>query len=352
MATNGDIILYQTPEGETSIEVHLNNETVWLTQAQQAELFQKDVRTINEHIQNIYDEGELVRESTIRKFRIVRNEGTRQVARDVEHYNLDVIISVGYRVKSHRGVQFRVWATQTLREYIVKGFVIDDDRLSGKQANYFDELVERVRKIRTSEANFYAKVREIFATSIDYDRNSEYSKTFYATVQNKFHYAITGLTAAETIVKRVDGTKPKMGVVTTKGDEPTRQEAEIAKNYLEEIELKRLQLLVDQFLSFAELRSVEQQPMYMRDWIKRLDDFIVFNDKKVLRNAGSVSNERMKKVVSQEFEIHARQLLESGIGTEGFTTEGFTKDDMEKALRKVSRPSQPRRGKAKPTTSE
>jgi hypothetical protein len=226
-----------------------------------------------------------------------------------------MIISVGYRVNSHRGVQFRIWATKTLREYIVKGFVIDDDRLSGKQGNYFEELVERVRKIRTSESNFYEKVKAIFSTSIDYQRGADDAKLFYATVQNKFHYAITGYTAAELIVKRVDAGKQDMGLVHRKSPQVTRQEAEVAKNYLEELELRRLELLVEQFLSFAELQSVEQRPMYMRDWIRKLDEFIRFNEKDVLTNAGTVSHDEMRQKVKSElkrFNVKGKlpQLLE------------------------------------------
>jgi hypothetical protein len=265
------IILYRTEDGKTQVQVVLQDETVWLTQAQMAELFQKDVRTINEHIQNIYQEGELEKAPTIRKFRIVQTEGKRKVTRDVDAYNLDVIISVGYRVKSHRGTQFRIWATQRLREYIVKGFVMDDERLEKRATNYFDELIERVRRIRTSERNFYEKVRDVFATSIDYDPKTDYAKQFYAVVQNKFHYAIHGHTAAELIAKRIDSTKEHMGLTNWSGKIITASDAKIAKNYLGELELKRLELLVEQFLSFAELRSVERIPMYMSDWLKKLD---------------------------------------------------------------------------------
>lgn len=306
MSKDSAIILYQSEDGATNLEVHLDGETVWLTQVQMAELFQKATSTINEHIKNIYKSGELQEDQTMRKF------GNSEFSKPTNYYNLDMIISVGYRVNSHRGVQFRIWATKTLREYIIKGFVIDDDRLSGNQPNYFDELVERVRRIRTSEANLYEKVKAIFATSIDYQTGTDDAKTFYATVQNKFHYAITGLTAAEMIVQRVSASKPKMGLVHTKSDKPTRQEAEVAKNYMEELELKRLELLVEQFLSFAELQSIEKRPMYMADWRRKLDDFIRLNDKEVLTHSGKVSHETMKKKVTSELQAFNSKQLGGG----------------------------------------
>jgi len=265
-----------------------------------AELFQKDVRTISEHIRNIYQEGELERDPTIRNFRIVQTEGKRTVRRDVDFYNLDVIISVGYRVKSHRGTQFRIWATQRLREYIVKGFVMDDRRLAGGISNYFDELVERVRRIRASERNFYQKVRDVFVTSIDYDPKTDYAQQFYATVQNKFHYAIHGSTAAELIAKRINSSKQFMGLTAWSGEIITAKDAKIAKNYLGELELKRLELLVEQFLSFAELRSVEKIPMYMSDWLKKLDEFLILNEKEILKHAGKVSHKEMEAKVREE----------------------------------------------------
>jgi hypothetical protein len=326
MSSNGEILLYQSDDGEIDIEVHLNDGTVWLSQAQMAELFQVERSVVTKHINNVIKSGELEKEGNVQKMHIA------QSTKPVNFYNLDMIISVGYRVNSHRGVQFRIWATKTLGEYVVKGFVIDDDRLSGKKTNYFDELIERVRRIRTSEANFYEKVKAIFATSIDYQTGTDDAKLFYATVQNKFHYAITGFTAAEMIVNRVNAYKPKMGLVHTKGDQPTQKEAGIAKNYLEEIELKRLELLVEQFLSFAELQSIEKRPMYMADWKRKLDDFIQFNDKNVLTNAGKVSHQSMKQTVAEEFEIYARKLLEAGDET-GETT----KKDFKKALRKTNR---------------
>ena len=289
------IILYQSETGQPAIQVQLKDETVWLTQAQMSELFQTERSVITKHIGLVFKSGELIEESNVQKMHIADSD------KPVQLYSLDVILSVGYRVNSHRGVQFRIWATKTLREYVVKGFAIDDARLSGQQGNYFDELLERVRRIRTSEQNFYMKVRAVFATSIDYATDSKAANTFFATVQNKFHYAITGFTAAELITTRVSSKKPNMGLVHKKGPQITREEAEVAKNYLEELEIKRLELLVEQFLSFAELQSVEKRPMYMADWTRKLDDFIRLNDKQVLTTSGSVSREAMQEAVDQEF---------------------------------------------------
>ena len=308
---NNQIIIYNAVDGQTKIEVKLTDETVWLSQKQMAELFDKDIRTINEHIGNVYEEAELSQNSTIRKFRIVQKEGGRDVARDIEFYNLDVIISIGYRVKSHQGTQFRIWSTQKLKEYIVKGFVMDDERLSGGKVAkpYFQEWEERIRKIRTSEANFYQKVRDVFATSVDYNPKTDYAQKFFATVQNKFHFAITGLTAAEIVTSRIDSTKENLGLTNWKGEIITREQAEVAKNYLQELELKRLNLLVEQFLSFAELQSVEQRLMYMKNWIEKLDGFLTLNDKEILSDAGEVSHYEMEQKVRQELEWFNQKAL-------------------------------------------
>ncbi len=308
---NNQIIIYNTEDGETKIEVKIKDETVWLSQAQMADLFQKTVPTINEHIKNVFLEGELAENSTIRKFRIIQKEGARDVARDIDCYNLDVIISVGYRVKSHRGTQFRIWATHKLRDYIIKGFTMDDERLAeGKVAKtYFEEWEERIRKIRTSEANFYQKVRDVFATSADYNPKTDHAKQFFAMVQNKFHFAITGLTAAEIVNSRVDNQKENLGLTNWKGEIITSEQARIAKNYLQELELKRLNLLVEQFLSFAELQSVEQRVMYMKNWIEKLDEFLVLNDKEILQNAGNVSRLEMEKKVRDQLEKYNDKML-------------------------------------------
>ncbi len=303
MAENNQILFYQTEDGETKLEVLYEGETVWLSQSDMATLFQKAQSTINEHIKNIYNEGELVEDETMRKF------GNSEFTKPTYLYNLDVIISVGYRVKSLRGTQFRIWATQKLREYVVKGFVMDDNRLANGGSNYFDELYERVRRIRTSEVNFYKKVRSIFATSIDYNRGSEEAKMFYATVQNKFHYAIHGHTAAELIMERVNSRKNNLGLTTWSGSVVNMKDAVIAKNYLEELEIKRLELLVDQFLSFAELQSVEKKPMYMKDWTRKLDDFIRLNEKDVLTTAGTVSRKDMESKVRKELEDYRERVI-------------------------------------------
>ncbi|MBI2483986.1 virulence RhuM family protein [Candidatus Uhrbacteria bacterium] len=298
---NNQIIIYNSEDGQAKLDVRLDGETVWLSQKQMANLFDKDVRTVNEHIKNIFFEGELEEDSVIRKFRITASDGKQY---EIMHYNLDVIISVGYRVSSLRGTQFRMWATQRLKEYIVKGFTMDDERLAkGNVAkSYFDELEERIRKIRTSEKNFYQKVRDVFATSADYSPKVDYAKQFFSIVQNKFHFAITGLTAAEIVVNRVDSEKKNMGLTNWKSEIITREQAEIAKNYLEELELKRLNLLVEQFLSFAELQSVEKRVMYMKDWIQKLDNFLTLNDKEILDDAGNVSRKDMELRVRSELE--------------------------------------------------
>jgi hypothetical protein len=310
---NNQIIIYKTEDGQTKIEVNVKDETVWLSQKQMAELFDKDVKTVSEHIGNVYKDAELSQDRTIRKFRIAQNEGGRKVAREIEFYNLDVIISVGYRVSSLRGTQFRIWATQKLREYIIKGFVMDDDRLAngGVAKGYFEEWEERIRKIRTSEANFYQKVRDVFATSTDYNPKADYAQRFFATVQNKFHFAITGLTAAEIVASRIDSAKENLGLTNWKGEIITRDQAEIAKNYLQELELKRLNLLVEQFLSFAELQAVEKRVMYMSNWLEKLDGFLILNDKEILDNSGSVSRQEMEIMVRTELEKYNQKLLKN-----------------------------------------
>ena len=313
MSDNSAIILYQSAENEPEIQVILQNETVWLTQAEMVTLFQRDKRTISYHIRSIFNEGELDEDSVVQYFRTTAADGKSY---NVAYYNLDVIISVGYRVRSHRGTQFRIWATKRLREYLIKGFVMDDDRLSDRQTNYFDEWVERVRRIRTSERNFYEKVRDVFATSIDYDPKTDYARIFYATVQNKFHFAIHGHTAAELISKRVDSNKPHMGLTSWRGEIVTASDAKVAKNYLQELELKRLELLVEQFLALAELRSIEKKPMYMSDWVTKLDDFLILNEKEILQHSGKVSRKDMEAKVRQELEKYRenqeRKKLSSG----------------------------------------
>ncbi len=305
---NSEIILYQTEDGTTKIEVHLVDETVWLSQAQLGELFQKTKATISEHLKNVFEEGELVESSTVRKFRTVQKEGNREVIRDIDFYNLDVIISTGYRVKSHRGTQFRIWATQRLREYIVKGFTMNDELL--KQAgggNYFDELLARIRDIRSSEKVFWRKVLDIYATSIDYDPNTEVSETFFKTVQNKMHWAAHGNTAAEVIYQRINASKPNLGLTNFRGERPTLPEAEIAKNYLNEKELTILNRMVTAYLELAELQALNQKPMYMNDWIDRLNEFLKMTGREILVHSGKITHQQAIERAKEEYEKYKQQ---------------------------------------------
>ena len=300
---NGQIILFQTQGGETKIEVRLSNETVWLTADQMAELFQRDRSTIQRHIKRIYDEGELTVDSTCAFFAQVQTEGKRQVERKIPIYNLDMIISVGYRVNSHRGVQFRQWATQVLKEYMIKGFALNDDLLKNAgQGNYFDELLARIRDIRSSEKVFYRKVLEIYALSIDYDPRTSITQQFFKTVQNKMHFAAHGHTAAEVIYDRANAENDFMGLTSWRGAMPTKHEAEIAKNYLSEEEVDMLNRIVNLYLDFAELQAKSHVPMYMKDWIQKLDDFLKLSGKELLNHAGSVSAEVAKLKANEEYD--------------------------------------------------
>lgn len=296
-----EMIMYEGADGALKIHVQVKDDSVWLTQDQMAELFVKARSTITEHIQNVFNEGELEEKSVCRNFRRTGSDGKEY---DVKYYNLDVIISVGYRVKSHRGTQFRIWATQRLREYIIKGFAMDDARLAngGVQSDYFKEWLARVRAIRASEKNLYEKVRDIFATSVDYDPRVESAKEFFATVQNKFHFAITGFTAAELVVKRIDGTDEYLGMTAWKGELPTSAEAKIAKNYMIPTELRQLYLLVEQFLSYAEFQIERRRIMHMMDWKTKLDGFLTLNEVPILERAGRVSHEEMEEKVHREMQ--------------------------------------------------
>jgi len=304
IATGSQIIIYQAEDGDTKIDVRLENETVWLTQKLMAELFQVGVNTINYHIKEIFNEDELTPEATIRKFRIVQKEGNRKVARHVDFYNLDMIISVGYRVKSHVATRFRQWATRQLREYIVKGFVLDDERLKNPDQpfDYFDELLRRIQDIRTSEKRFYQKITDIYATSVDYDPTQQISIDFFKTVQNKLHWAITGKTAAEIIHQRVDSEKPNMGLTNWRGAKVRKQDVTIAKNYLEEKELRALNNLVEQYLIFAEGQAMRRIPMYMKDWTNKLDGFLRLNDRNILDHAGKISHQMAKELAEKEYD--------------------------------------------------
>lgn len=302
----GKILFYTTEEGKLNLGVLFSGETVWLTQSQMVKLFNRDKSVISRHIKNIFAEGELDEKSVVAFFATTASDGKTY---DVAYYNLDVIISVGYRVKSLQGTQFRIWATKTLREFIIKGFVLDDERLKngvnfGK--DYFDELLERIREIRASERRFYQKITDIYAEcSIDYDKNSEVSKKFYATVQNKLHWAITGHTAAEIIKDRVNADKPHMGLTTWKNapkGKILKSDINIAKNYLTQKELSELNRVVNMYLDYAELQASRQVPMKMEDWANKLDAFLNFNDYKVLKDSGKVSKEVAKKLAEDEYE--------------------------------------------------
>ena len=305
------IILYQTEDGRTRIQCRFENDTIWLTQAQLAELFQVTVPTVNEHLKGIYIEGELTAGATIRKFRIVRSEGARQVTREIEHYSLPAILAVGYRVRSHRGTQFRQWATARLSEYLVKGFTMDDERLKnppGKgQKDYFDEQLERIRDIRSSERRFYQKVLDIYATSVDYTPNTELSQQFFATVQNKMHWAAHGQTAAEVIHARVDAARPFMGLKTTRpGGIIRKEDVSIAKNYLDSEELGTLNRIVNAYIEFAELRALQRKVMMMRDWITKLDEFLKLSEHELLDHAGRVSAEQAKMKAELEYDRYRK----------------------------------------------
>ena len=301
-----EIIIYQTEANETRIQTRLHDETVWLNRHQMAELFDRDIKTIGKHINNTFNEGELDKNSVVAKFATTAEDGKTY---QVEYYNLDVIISVGYRVKSIQGTKFRQWATKRIHEYIVKGFTMDDDRLKqeGARSRYFEELLQRIRDIRSSERNFYQKVTDIYATSIDYKKDDKLTKEFFATVQNKMHYAIHGKTAAEMINERVDAEKPFLGLTNFKGDYITVRDVGIAKNYLSEDELKQLNLIVSMYLDFAELQATNGRLMKMYDWIKKLDDFLKISEKEILTNAGKTSHEKAIEKAKNEYKKYRKE---------------------------------------------
>ena len=299
-----NIIIYQDEDGITKVSVRLVNEDIWLTQNQIAEIYKTTQQKISLHINNIYKDKELEKNSTNKEFLLVQNEGNRRVRRNIDHYNLDMIISLGYRVQSQVATRFRIWATQRLHEYIQKGFTMDDERLKQGGSRYFRELLQRIRDIRSSERNFYQQVTDIYATSIDYDPRSDLTKKFFATVQNKLHFAVHEHTAAEIIYERVDNEKPFVGMTNFKGDYVTVDDVKIAKNYLSEIELQRLNLLVSQFLDFAEFQALEQRAMTMDDWINELDNQIVQNKRKLLEGKGNISHQEAIEKAEREFEIY------------------------------------------------
>ena len=301
-------LLYQTSDGQTRLEVRLENETVWLSQNQMAELFQTSIPNVSMHIRNVFAEGELQPGAVVKEFLTTAADGKNY---QTKLYNLDVIISVGYRVKSHRGTQFRIWATQRLREYIVKGFALDDERLKrAGGGNYFDELLARIRDIRSSEKVFWRKVLDIYATSIDYDPAEEASQRFFAMVQNKMHWAVHGQTAAEVIAQRADATRPNMGLTSWSGSRPRREDTAIAKNYLNADELDTLNRIVTAYLEFAELQALNRKPMYMQNWIAKLDDFLRLGEREILAHAGRVSHQDALTTAEREYEKFRAQQAE------------------------------------------
>ncbi len=333
------IILYQTEDGRTRVQCRFEGETIWLTQALIAELFQITVPTVNEHLKDIYLDGELESAATIRKFRIVRSEGARQVTRTIEHYSLPAILAVGYRVRSHRGMQFRQWATARLTEYLVKGFAMDDERLTNPPGrgvpDYFDELLERIRDIRSSERRFYQKVLDIYATSVDYTPNVAMTQQFFATVQNKIHWATHGQTAAEVISTRADAAKPLMGLQTTRaGGIVRRDDVSVAKNYLNEDELNALNRIVSAYLEFAELQALNRKPMTMRDWITKLDEFLVLSGRELLDHCGTISAVSAKLTAELEYERY-RALIDS--------QPRLVDADFEQAAKQVQKLPRPRK---------
>ena len=301
---NSQLIIYQTENGKIKIDVRFKDETVWLTQPLMAELFQTTQQNISQHILNIYEEGELLQNRTHKKFLLVQKEGSRQVQREIDYYNLDMIISVGYRVKSAIATRFRQWATQRLREYIVKGFVLDDERLKNPDLpfDYFEELLRRIQDIRTSERRFYQKITDIYSTSVDYDPTQEISLNFFKTVQNKMHWAITGKTAAEIIYDRADSDKPNMGLTNYRGSKVRKQDVSTAKNYLTEEELLALNNLVEQYLVFAEGQAMRRTPMSMKDWIEKLNGFLSLNDRNILDHAGKISHDLAIQHAEKQYE--------------------------------------------------
>ncbi|WP_419739826.1 virulence RhuM family protein [Ruegeria sp.] len=349
----GELLLYETEDGRARVECRFLDESLWLSQALIAELYAVSVKTVNEHLANIHAEGELAPEATIRKFRIVRQEGTRQVARTIEHYNLDAILAVGYRVRSGRGVQFRRWATERLREYLVKGFTMDDERLKNTPADmtgipdYFDELLERIRDIRASEARVYLRVREIFALAADYRSDAKDSATFFKIMQNKLHFAVTGKTAAELIHSRANRKQPAMGLTTYKGADVRKADVVIAKNYLNHQEISDLNRIVTMWLDYAEDQSARRKQIFMGDWEEKLNSFLSFNDRDLLPDAGKVSHRAAKRHAEVEYDAYAterRRLKEA----QGLDASLRALQDTAKALDAKPRQARGRIGKDGP----
>lgn len=340
--SNSHFLIYEAEDGAIRIDVRFENETVWLTQQLMADLFQTTQQNVSLHLKNIYEEGELEVQATHKDFLSVRQEGSREVQRKLDFYNLDAIISVGYRVKSRTATRFRIWATQRLREFIVKGFVLDDERLKNPDLpfDYFDELLRRIQDIRTSERRFYQKITDIYATSIDYDPTLPESITFFQTVQNKMHWAITGQTAAEIIHSRVNSTKPNMGLTNWRGAKVRKEDVAIAKNYLSESELAALNNLVEQYLVFAEGQAMRRVAMHMADWITKLHGFLTINDRDILTHAGKISHQMAKDLADAEYESFNRSRIQQSDAEGG---------DFDAAVKKLPLPQKNRKPK-RPTT--
>ncbi|MDD4590669.1 MAG: virulence RhuM family protein [Parabacteroides sp.] len=308
----GELLIYQTEDGSTKIDVFFQDDTIWLNQKQISQLYQKGVNTINEHIKHIFEDDELEEKATIRKFRIVQMEGSREVARDVEYYNLNMILAIGYRVRSHVGNQFRRWASEILTEYMKKGFAMNDERLKNPKkygADYFDELLERIRDIRASEKRFYQKIKDIYTLSVDYDPNTNLTKGFFASVQNKLHYSVHGHTAAELISERADAAKENMGLTNFAGNRIRKGDVTVAKNYLSKEELEDLNRMVTMFLDHAEDMARQNILMYMKDWAETLNDFLKFRRRDILTNAGKISKDFADRKAVEQYELYSRRQL-------------------------------------------
>ena len=308
-SNNDNMLIYQSEDGKIKIDVRFENETVWLSLDQMATLFGRDKSTISRHIKNVFEEGELPNEATVANFATVQVEGNREVVRNIDYYNLDVIISVGYRVKSQQGTQFRIWATQRLKEYIIKGFTLNDERFkTGSSYNYFKELLDRIRDIRLSEKMFYQQIKEIYATSIDYNPSAEMTLAFFKEVQNKLLWAVSGKTAAELVYYRANATLPMMGLTSTeKEGKVSKSDALIGKNYLNEKEIGQLKLIVEQFLAYAEAQALAEKPMYMRDWVQKLRLVLTMNEKSILEHAGTISHKLAVEKATKEFIAYKKQ---------------------------------------------
>lgn len=313
-AHTGRILIYQNEKGDTKIDVYFEEDTIWMTQKAMCELYQVAKSSVSEHIANIFQDGELKPEATVRKFRTVQTEGSRQVTRELDYYNLDMILAVGYRVRSHVGIHFRRWASGVLTEYMKKGFALNDERLRNPKefgADYFDELLERIRDIRASEKRVYRKVKDIFALSVDYDSKSQIAQNFFKSVQNKLEYAATGYTAPELIARRADAAKDNMGLTSFKGAKVRRGDVTVAKNYMTQEEISTLNLIVNMYLDYAELQAKNRNPMHMADWESRLADFLRFNGREVLEDFGTVKRELAEKLALEQYEqydAHRRAL--------------------------------------------